>query len=46
MLLFVSIKLCDAAALRSDFECHKGGLCTGGWCTDGEIFVVKFRSIP
>lgn len=46
MLSFISIKLCDAAAAatRADFECHKDGLCTGGWCTDGEM-VVEFWSV-
>jgi len=46
MLFFIHVKLCGAAAAaRADFECHKDGLCTGGWCTGGEILVVEFWSI-
>lgn len=46
MLFYISVKLCDAAAAtRADFECHKDGLCTRGWCTYSEILVVEFWSI-
>lgn len=46
MLFFISIKMCETAAVtRADFECHKDGLCTGGWCTDGEILVAEFWSV-
>lgn len=40
MLFLISVKFCDAAAAATgaDFECHKDGLCTGGWwCRGGEI---------